>query len=250
MTLERRIGAYFLMNGWYIIMAGNRQEDRGEIHEVPGPLKNRIVRVYVDVHFGDWFKWALTHDVDERIVSYLSWKVGGNMEDCSNMDDHNATAVGQLWNYDPLKVGWNWPTPRAWSMNVNYYLKKGALQMPALTVQEILGGCIGEGAAVDFMAYLNVYRKLSPPEKILDGTAKFPPISQPELAYATAISLVQYVKGKKEKLNDLADLLLTNDVSPEFGMLIIKQIDAVNMVIDLIGCKSWSKLAKIYGGVF
>ena len=259
-TLEKRIGNYFIMNDCYIVMAGNRQEDKGEIYDVPGPLKNRIVRIFFDIHFGDWFEWASKNGVDSRIISYHLWKVDGNMEYCSDLDDGNSgNTVGMLWNYDPSRhVGWNWPTPRAWSKNVDYYLSSGILSYDENIVQEVLGGCIGESAAVDFINYLKVYSRIPKPEDVLDKKAPFPSISQPELAYAVALSLIEHVKkhydmsDKKAgaKMEQLIALVSDEKFPTEFGMLMFKNLDHRRLIMQATRAASWPKMRTRYQDVF
>jgi hypothetical protein len=251
MTLERRIGNFILKPGWYPFMAGNRQEDKGEIHEVPGPLKNRLMRVYADVHFGDWFVWAQDHGVDPRIISYNLWKVSGEMEECSNIDDNHANSVGHLWKYDPLHLGWNWPTPRAWSSNVDYLLKHGILNMEQSVIQQAIGGCVGEAIASDFMAYLTLYTKIPTMEGLLTEKEKFPDTSHsPALGYATAIALTDYVVKHDGKMEGLSNVLLSPSMSPEFGMLIFQQLVTKGAVLKLTKVKNWEKLREVYKQVF
>ena len=42
LILDRRLGEYILPEGWIIISAGNRLEDRANVFELPAPLKNRF----------------------------------------------------------------------------------------------------------------------------------------------------------------------------------------------------------------
>ena len=259
-TLEKRIGNYFIMNDWYIVMAGNRQEDKGEIYDVPGPLKNRIVRIFFDIHFGDWLDWASRNNIDNRIIAYLLWKVDGNLEYCSDIDDNNpGNSVGMLWNYDHTRhVGWNWPTPRAWSKNIDYYLSNGILNYEPDIIQEVLGGCVGESAAVDFINYLSVYSRIPNPEDVLDKKVPFPSISQPELAYAVALSLIEHVKkffdmkdkNATTKMEQLLELASDDTFPAEFGMLMFKSLDQKRLVLQATRTKSWPKMRQRYGDMF
>ena len=59
LVLDRQIGEYRLPDGWRIIAAGNRQEDRAVIFRLSSALANRFIHLSFDIDYDDWRKWAL-----------------------------------------------------------------------------------------------------------------------------------------------------------------------------------------------
>jgi MoxR-like ATPase len=54
LTLDRRIGKYELPDGWSVIAASNRSEDRAGTHRLISPLLNRFVHLDLEVSAEDW----------------------------------------------------------------------------------------------------------------------------------------------------------------------------------------------------
>ena len=64
LILNREIGNYTLPEGWAIIAAGNREEDRAVVHKMPSALANRFVHLNFDIHLDDWCEWALDNGIE------------------------------------------------------------------------------------------------------------------------------------------------------------------------------------------
>lgn len=60
LCLDRRVGEYVMPDGWRIIAAGNRKDDRGVHHRMPDPLVDRFFHVDFEHNMEDWTAWALT----------------------------------------------------------------------------------------------------------------------------------------------------------------------------------------------
>lgn len=48
LVLDRRVGDYVVPDGWYIMAAGNRVEDRAAVSQMPAPLTNRFLHFTVE----------------------------------------------------------------------------------------------------------------------------------------------------------------------------------------------------------
>jgi MoxR-like ATPase len=60
LTLDRRLGEYALPDGWSVVAAGNRAEDRAGGHRPITPLLNRFVHLDLEVDAEEWQRWAAT----------------------------------------------------------------------------------------------------------------------------------------------------------------------------------------------
>jgi MoxR-like ATPase len=74
LILDRRVGEYELPEGWAIVAAGNRESDRGVTYRMPSPLANRFVHFEMEVDVDDWRYWAYKKEIDDRVISYISYK--------------------------------------------------------------------------------------------------------------------------------------------------------------------------------
>jgi MoxR-like ATPase len=53
LILDRKVGNYVVPAGWFIWAAGNREEDRAAVFDMPAPLANRFLHVEVTPDFED-----------------------------------------------------------------------------------------------------------------------------------------------------------------------------------------------------
>lgn len=143
LVLDRQLGEYKLPDNVTIVAAGNRETDQGVTYTMAAPLANRFMHVDFEVHFDDWRQWAIQADIRPEIVNFMNFR------------------PGLLNDFDPDKRAF--PTPRSWEF-VNNVLDKGASQ----TVERsMIAGCVGDGAAAEFVAFLKIFRNLPNPDSIL-----------------------------------------------------------------------------------
>ena len=137
LVLDRRIGDYLFPEGWIIVAAGNRRQDRAATQELPAHLKNRFSHCEVDPKFSDWAKWAaMTNskgeaNIEPTLLAFLT----------SNQ--------GRLNSFNPDQVAS--PTSRTWEF-VSHILR---------TVKDkkarnaLIGGCVGKNMQAELTAYLS-----------------------------------------------------------------------------------------------
>jgi len=138
LILDRRVGSYAVPPGWFIWAAGNRDEDRAAVFEMPAPLANRFLHIEVAPDFENFKSYALATNLHEHIVAFLSFR------------------PALLHKNDPLQPAW--PSPRSWVM-------AGTLHAIGLDVT----AAIGAPAASEFNAFVALYRELPDLEQILSG---------------------------------------------------------------------------------
>ena len=71
LTLDRRIGEYVLPDGWKIVAAGNRAEDRSIVFRMPNTLSNRFTHLDLEVDYEDWRIWAIDRGIHPMIIGFL-----------------------------------------------------------------------------------------------------------------------------------------------------------------------------------
>lgn len=142
--LDRRIGATKLGDGWRIVATGNRVVDKANTHPMPTPIRRRAVHV------------VLVPDVDD-VVRYFSPQEWGREEVISYLMIHRESV--SRFNPD----SYAWPCPATWE-KVCHLLDK---QPHAETEMALYSGTIGMGEAVEFMAHLDLTRRLPPLESFI-----------------------------------------------------------------------------------
>lgn len=130
LVLDRRVGEYVLPDGWWIVAAGNRQQDRAVTFRMSSALANRFVHIELEPDVDDWREWAIGRRLDPLVVSFV------------------GVRPKLLWQ-EPADTA-AYPTPRSWEMASDVMRTFGGHKACA----DVLPGIVGTGAAVEFAAYV------------------------------------------------------------------------------------------------
>jgi hypothetical protein len=143
LVLDRRIGDYRLPHGWRVVAAGNRVSDKSGANRLNAALANRFTHVDMCVSVDDWRKWAIQNGIPAEVVAFIGFR------------------PELLHSFDvDRKVN---ATPRSWEM-ASRLIAKG---IPTHLEMPILAGTIGEGPAIELLAFLRVWRNLPNPDAVL-----------------------------------------------------------------------------------
>lgn len=209
LILDRRVGEYELPEGWAIVAAGNRENDRGVVYRMPAPLANRFVHLEMEVHIEDWRDWAYEAGLDERIIAFIAYK--------------NEV----LFTFDATQNTKSFATPRSWEF-VHNILQSGMREGLLL---DAIGGAIGRELAVEFLAFAKVMHQLPDLDAILEeGVGDFP--ENVEVLYALSAGLVSKVLAdpSAEKIDNL--LRYTLDLQSEFAVMIVQDLKRGGVMMD------------------
>lgn len=207
LILDRKIGNYKVPDGWIILSAGNRKEDRASVFEMPSPLANRFIHLDVEANYDSFKKYAIDKNLAEEITSFLAFrpKLLHSMK-----VDQKA-----------------WPSPRSWEMANKLFRNNLPIDI-----------AVGEGAASEFNSFLNVYKRIPNLEMILKGQGKninFP--KQISGQWATTTGLIYRSLEAKQVKNVF--LWLIDKSTPEWI-----QLYASDVVNRFKNQKKLSELAK------
>jgi len=177
LILDRRVGSYVVPEGWFIWAAGNRDEDRAAVFEMPAPLANRFIHVEVSPDFENFKHYALERGLHEQIIAFLSFR------------------PNLLHKNEPLQVAW--PSPRSWEMASLLH-----------TIGLDIAPAVGAAAANEFSAFVALYRYLPDIDGILEGQADGIPFpKEPSVRYATTASITTRASSAQQAVNGLKWLL-------------------------------------------
>lgn len=215
-TLKHSIGGTKLPPGSIVVLGGNRIQDGADVEDMVRPQRTRMS--FLEYQFSDdaWFDWAVKKGVHPYVVSYL----------------HNKPSM--IYKPD-VNAQHGEPLPRTWE-RVSEILS---------TFQQddwepLVNGTVGDGAAVEFMAWTATAGTLMPlVDRILAGEN----VAAPELSAQFFISSVlvdRFVKNPKlnERLCQYA--IWSADKNPEAAAVMVK--DSTRVAKDkMTVAPSWKK---------
>ncbi len=171
LILDRKIGNYEVPSGWYVFAAGNRKEDKASVYDMPAPLSNRFLHLFLETNFECFKSYSFENDISEEIISFLSFR---------------PNLLHKFTNNEMA-----WPSPRTWELASDLY----KIKLP-------INSAVGESAALEFESYLEVYGKIPNLKLIIEGksqSVKFP--HEISCKWATLTGLVTRCNKSNAVLN-------------------------------------------------
>jgi hypothetical protein len=195
LTLDRCVGEYRLPDGWSILAAGNRAEDRSVTFRMPAALINRFVHLDYEVDFEDWRDWAVVNKMHPLVVGFLS------------------TRRELLFNMD--KPDKPFPTPRSWEMVSDILSSQDSFK----DCQDIILGVVGEGAMMEFIGYC----ESAISEEIIEKIIANPSAAKLPKKLGDQYALISYLSFNLDKtdVQKGAEVLLSR-FAPELGVLLLR----------------------------
>lgn len=215
LTLDRRIAEYELPEGFTIIAAGNRQEDRAGAHRLISPLLNRFIHFDLDVDNDAWHSWAIGNSIHPLITSFLKFK------------------PNFLGNVEPKSDDKAFPTPRSWSF-VNSVIGSD-FNPEANDAHYMVAGCIGKEVAGEFLGYAQVYSKLPDVDTILKNPEGATLPQEPSVCFAV-IGMLAHKAVKCTQKDGEAILTYCSRLSDEYSMALFRDCIQVNQNIMHYKC--------------
>lgn len=183
LILNRRVGTYSLPKDVRIIAAGNRETDRAVAHRMPSALKNRFVHITMKTNYDDWMLWAVRNNIHPDIVGFLK------------------AHPSHLFDFDPKSNENAFATPRTWSFCNDLYNP----ELPENINRQLIGGAVGNGLAIEFMAHVRLKEQLPDPKSILSGDVTHlenPSKINPSALYSLTIALCYEMSQLQNKILD------------------------------------------------
>ena len=172
LVLDRAVGDYRLPDGWAIIAAGNRVNDRGVVHRMPDPLADRFLHLNYETELKDWCTWALTNNILPEVIAFLRFR------------------PEVLHHQDPARECVAFSTPRGWAAVSKILSRKSPVEA------HLIRGRVGEHAAGEFLAFLSLFRNMVSPDQILANPLQADVPSNPSILYALAEALARRAEPK------------------------------------------------------
>lgn len=198
LILDRRVGEYVLPDGWKIIAAGNRREDKAVTFRLSSALANRFIHLTLDVDADDWHDWAIGHGIDPRVTAFLR----ARPENLSRTPDGVNPAFA---------------TPRSWEMASDVL---GQFQSPE-AASDILPGILGEGVSTEFLTFVKNSVILRELQSLLTRPDKAPVPKELDRLWV----LVSYLTSRAaDESVQKAAAVLINRLPADFAVVVAKDI--------------------------
>lgn len=223
LLLAREVNGHKLPDCVTFAAATNRRSDRAGVSGILTPVLSRFgCIVEISVSINDWTQWALDADVAPELISFLRFR------------------PDLLQDFDPSKRDMeNFPCPRTWGFVGQKTLKMG---LPQNLEFVAIAGAVGEGAATEFHAFMNLLRgNLPNPDSIIldPDNAAIP--DQPSLLWAVCTALTKKATdGNCGRIFRYAERL-HNDKKSEFATLMVK--DIIRTQPNICDTPEWTRLA-------
>ena len=148
LVLDRKVGEYELPEGASLISCGNRESDRGVVHRMPTPLASRFVHL----------------EIKGRCPGVA--RLGGGRTESRPRSCSTSRCAPTCCLFDPQSREKAFCCPRTWEMVSNIVNRRNGLD-PSVE-RAPFRGTVGEAAAVEFSAFLKVWRELPHPRAVID----------------------------------------------------------------------------------
>lgn len=196
LTQERRVGEHVLQPNTFIMLAGNRAQDKGIGGKTPGPLNNRCTHYEVGPDADVWCFWAATQPrIPAEFLAFLQFR------------------KELISTFDPKSPAPEFATPRTWEKAAHYFTNQA---MPERIRDASIEGSIGAGPAAELNAFVRVIKDMPSLKQIAadpEGSPLFE--SKPEIRWALAVG----IGGEMDTATVPAFQRYLNRLDPEFAIL-------------------------------
>lgn len=241
LVLDRKIpnSNYKLPDGWYIVAAGNRREDRAVVKSMSSALANRFVHFELEAKPEDWYAWAIRHDIHPSVVGFLRFR------------------TGLLFSMDNQNLECGWPSPRSWERvsNVIPMFKESES-----TLEKVVYGLVGAPAGSEYIAFYKLNKKFNDVlQMLVDPKAEIRIPQKMDEKCALATSAVYLLWGSNDKKEikrrvegffRIVEAMTDNGIALFMAKLAmagtksIKPVEAAKYVLASNGYKSFAEKHK------
>lgn len=220
LLLARRVNGHKLPDWVSFVAATNRRTDKAGVTGILEPVKSRFASIVeLEPNLDDWCNWAIGAGIPSTLLAFMRFR------------------PDMLSAFKPSADLVNCPSPRTWS----HVAKLEALQLPSQVENSAFAGAVGEGGAVEYLAFRKMAASLVSVDQILlnPGTAPLP--SKPNELYAVSVALAS--KANEQNFGRVVQYAerLHGAQKGEFSALIMR--DSVRRQPKVVNCDSYIKMA-------
>lgn len=223
LTNDQCIGEHRLRKNVRIVMAGNRETDKGITNRQPAPLSNRLTHVEAIASAEGLALHAQDRQWPPVFVAFIHFR--------KELVD----------TYDPDKPSKTIATPRTWEKAMTYY----AAKLPEDIKLAAMAGAVGDGPSGEFFGFVQSWAKIAAlMPKIVADPEKADVPEEPSLRYAVAVACSGSLEPKNASIYNA--YLMRMDA--EFAILAWQL--AIKRDPKLFETKEFVQFSKRYKTVF
>jgi len=218
LILDRMVGQRHIHKNVAIIGAGNLETDKAITHKLNPAIQTRLAHFTLVVVAKLWDEWAVKHNIDYRIRSFIKFK------------------PENLYQFKPDHNNDTFPSPRTWE-----FCSKLVTDYKTIPAEDIplLASVVDEAAAREFYAYAQIFKDLITIPQILKDPTGLRIPEEPSILYALSGSLGQHMTE-----NDASKLMQFIQRMPiEFQIMGLQgAIQRIPALMQHTAMKSWISL--------
>jgi len=192
----------------------NRRQDLAGVSGILEPVKSRFKILHLEADLDDFCKHALKNNFSFEVIAFNRW---------NSREGKGNT----LLDFKPTKDMVNSPCPRTWE-HVSQILQH---KYPPEAELEMIAGSIGEGMAIEFMAFLKISRSLPDPDLIVLRPDEVNVPKDPSILYALCGALTQ--RASEQTFPNIVKY--ANRLPSDFSVMLI--VDTITKKKELIKTK-------------
>ena len=202
LLLARRVNGHILPDCVTFIAATNRRGDRAGVSGILEPVKSRFAAIVeLEPTIDDWSNWAYAQGINPVLIAFLRFR------------------PALLCNFQASADLTNSPLPRTWSN----LAKLEALKLSPAVESAAMAGAVGEGAALEYLAFRQMANSLVNLDAILLDPDRAAIPSKPSELYATAVGLAGRANaGNFARIATYATRLAVEADKGEFAVLLVR----------------------------
>lgn len=166
LVLDRRLGEYVVPEGVMIAAAGNLETDRGVVHKMPTPLKDRFFHYLLEPDANAWQSWAMGAGIHTSVIAFVRFR-----PDLLHHWDANSASPAQA-------------TPRSWefvSRAVTVCEREG---INGSIERAMVTGKVGTMVGAEYLGFLSLMRTMVDPDEVIAHPDTAPISDEPSTNYA------------------------------------------------------------------
>lgn len=233
---------YRLPDGWFIVAAGNRVEDRAVAKVMSSALANRFMHFELEADAEDWRNYAVKNELHPAVTGFIGFKPA-----C-------------LFKFDPTSSDRGWASPRSWEKLSNiipHYAKLGE-EILRSAVYSLIGNAVG----VEFMEYYKINKKFDNVLEIMTNPkAEFECPEKADERYAVASAVAYLLWNAKDEADQKARIdgmfRIAMKMPSSFATMIAqgamlgsKKVTAVQAAAMIVKNENFKEFAKKFGKSF
>jgi hypothetical protein len=166
-------------------------------------LNNRFLHLDLEVSVEDWQSWAVANGIAPEVRAFIRFR------------------PAMLFVFDPASNPRAFASPRSWE-----FASRVFASAPPRLLQRVVAGCVGDGPAAEFAAFVQLYRQLPDVDTVLANPTGSPIPKEPAVIYALLGALVEKCRANKVQVKNLAAYGMR--LPDEWGMLSLRDAVALD----------------------